>query len=63
MSIANILMVFEGSYASYRDLRIPSWALLHYPAARFAHTIYATPASDLASAVALSGSASLEALR
>ena len=55
MSIANVLMVFEGSYASYRDLQIPSWAL-RYPAARFAHTIYATPASDLASAVALSGS-------
>ena len=55
MSIANVLMVFEGSYASYRDLQVPSWAQ-HYPAARFAHTIYATPASDLTSAVALSGS-------
>jgi hypothetical protein len=55
MSVADVVMVFEGPYASYRDLQVPSWAF-HYPAARFAHTIYATPASDLASAVALSGS-------
>jgi hypothetical protein len=53
MSIASVVMVFEGSYASYRDLHVPSWAS-HYPAAKFAHTIYATPASDLASAVSLS---------
>jgi Spherulation-specific family 4 len=55
MSVASVVMVFEGSYASYRDLRVPNWAF-HYPAARFAHTIYATPASDLASAISLSGS-------
>jgi hypothetical protein len=55
MSVGNVVMVFEGPYASYRDLQVPSWAA-RYPAARFAHTIYATPASDLASAVSLSGS-------
>jgi hypothetical protein len=55
MSVADVVMVFEGSYASYRNLRVPGWAG-HYPPAKFAHTIYATPGPQLASAVRLSGS-------
>jgi hypothetical protein len=55
MSIANVVMVFEGSYASYHNLRLPGW-VGHYPPAKFAHTIYATPGPQLASAVRLSSS-------
>lgn len=53
MSIANVVMVFEGSYASYHNLRVPGWAG-HYPPAKFAHTIYATPGPRLASVIRLS---------
>lgn len=53
MSVANVIMAFEGPYASYRGLRVPAWAS-HYPASRFAHTVYATPGSELASALSLS---------
>lgn len=53
MSVGNVVMVFEGPYASYRNLKVPAWAR-GYPAARFAHTVYATPGRDLASAVRLS---------
>jgi hypothetical protein len=55
LSIANVVMVFEGPYASYRQQQVPSWAY-HYPAAKFAHTVFATPASQLADAVSLSRS-------
>lgn len=53
MSIANVVVVFEGPYASYRNLRVPGWAG-RYPPAKFAHTIYATPGPQLASTVRLS---------
>ncbi len=53
MSVGNVVVAFEGSYASYRDLVVPAWAA-HYKPARFADVIYATPRSDLASAVRLS---------
>ncbi len=53
MSAGNVVVAFEGSYASYLGLQVPSWAA-HYRAARFADVIYATPAPDLASAVSLS---------
>jgi Spherulation-specific family 4 len=53
MSVGNVVMAFEGSYATYADLRIPSWAR-QYPARRFAHTVYATPGQAIASAVRLS---------
>jgi hypothetical protein len=53
MSVGSVVMAFEGSYASYQTLRIPAWAR-QYQAGRFAHTVYATPQSDLASAVGLS---------
>jgi glutathione peroxidase-family protein len=53
MSVGNVVVAFEGSYASYRSQQVPSWTS-HYRARRFADVIYATPASDLAGAVSLS---------
>ena len=44
MSIGDIVMVYENTYASYVKLRVPGWAR-NYPAAKFAHAIYATPSS------------------
>ncbi len=52
MSVGTVVMVFEGSYASYLGLKVPAWAR-NYPASRFAHTIYATPQADLGNAVRL----------
>ena len=52
MSVGNVVVAFEGSYASYRGLAVPAWTA-HYKAARFADVIYATPRSGLASAVSL----------
>jgi len=53
MSIGDIVVVFEGSYASYQRLRVPRWAS-RYRGDRFAAAIYATPDARLASALALS---------
>ena len=53
MSIGDVVVVFEGSYASYRRLRVPRWAS-RYSSARFATAIYATPERRLASVLALS---------
>jgi Spherulation-specific family 4 len=53
MSIANVVMVFEGSYSSYLSDQVPSW-ISQYSPSQFAHVIYDTPSSDLASAVSLS---------
>jgi glutathione peroxidase-family protein len=53
MSVGNVVVAFEGSYASYRSQQVPSWTS-HYRARRFADVIYATPASDLIGAVSLS---------
>jgi hypothetical protein len=53
MSVGDVVLVFEGSYATYRHLQVPSWTD-RYRRARFAQVIYATPASKLARAVRLS---------
>ena len=53
MSIANVVMVFEGPYSAYLSDQVPSW-ISQYSPSQFAHVIYETPASDLASAVSLS---------
>jgi hypothetical protein len=53
MSVANVVMVFEGSYAQYLSDQVPGW-ISRYQPAQFAHVIYATPKSDLAHAVSLS---------
>jgi hypothetical protein len=46
MSIGDVVMVFEGTYAQYLTDSVPSWAS-HYAADRFAQTIYATPGAVL----------------
>ncbi len=53
LSVGDVVLVFEGSYASYLKLRAPGWAQ-DYPAVKFAHAIYATSGSELASALSLS---------
>jgi hypothetical protein len=53
MSIANVVMVFEGPYSAYLSDQIPSW-ISQYSPSQFAHVIYETPPSDLATAVSLS---------
>jgi Spherulation-specific family 4 len=53
MSIANVVMVFEGSYAQYVADQVPGWVSRYQPD-QFVHVVYATPRSDLASAVRLS---------
>jgi hypothetical protein len=50
MSIGDVVLVFEGSYAQYLTVRVPGWAS-DYPASSFLHTIYATPKSALVSAL------------
>jgi hypothetical protein len=39
MSLANVMMVFEGTYAQYRAEQVPAWAH-NFPATRFANTVY-----------------------
>ena len=53
MSVGNVVMVFEGPYSSYRTTRVPGWVSRYQPG-QFAHVVYATPRSELASAVRLS---------
>jgi Spherulation-specific family 4 len=53
MSIANVVMVFEGSYSSYLSDQVPSWVSQYSPD-QFANVLYDTPQSDLASAINLS---------
>ncbi len=55
MSIGDVVMVFEGTYAQYLGLQVPGWAG-SYPASKFAHTVYATPASGLARVLELAAS-------
>ena len=52
LSVASVVMIFEGSYANYQHLTLPAW-VRHYPADRFAHTIYATPDAAVTSALRL----------
>lgn len=53
MSIANVVMVFEGSYSSYLSDSVPSW-ISQYSPSQFANVVHDTPQSDLASAINLS---------
>jgi len=52
MAIGDVVMVFEGTYAQYLTAAVPAW-VQGYPAARFAHTIFATPANVLNNALEL----------
>jgi hypothetical protein len=53
MSVGDVVMVFEDTYANLVNLQVPSW-VHNYPAAKFAYTIYATSSSQLPSAISLS---------
>jgi hypothetical protein len=55
MSIGDVVMVFEGTYAQYLSLHVPNW-VGKYPASSFAHTIYATPSSGLSQVLRLATS-------
>lgn len=55
MSTGDVVMVFEGTGAQYHAARVPGWAL-RYPAAKFAHTVYDVPGSDLANVLKLAAS-------
>jgi hypothetical protein len=54
MSLGDIVMVYENTYANYVNLQVPGWAD-KYPAAKFAYTIYDTSGSQLAKAISLAG--------
>ncbi len=53
MSIANVVLVFEGSYSDYLSDQVPSW-ISQYSPSQFANVVHDTPQSDLASAINLS---------
>jgi Spherulation-specific family 4 len=56
MSVSDVLMAFEGTYAQYRVAAVPGWAR-DYPADRFANTIYgAVTSSQANSAISLARS-------
>ncbi len=52
MSIGDVVMVFEGTYSQYVSLQVPGW-VSEYPPSKFAHTIYAAPATVLANVLQL----------
>jgi hypothetical protein len=56
MSVGNVVVVFEGTYAQFLSDQVPSWAH-DFPPTRFANTIYAASSSSQAdSAISLSRS-------
>jgi hypothetical protein len=52
MSVGDIVVVFENTYANYASLQVPGW-VRRYPAARFADIVYASAAGQLAHVLAL----------
>ncbi|MBV9444613.1 MAG: hypothetical protein JO345_01755 [Streptosporangiaceae bacterium] len=52
MSLGDVVMVFEGTYAQYQSLQVPAWVDSYSPS-RFAQTVYATPGAVLANALDL----------
>lgn len=53
MSVGDVVMVYENTYANFLGVQVPKWAH-DYPAAKFAYTIYATSSSQMANAISLS---------
>ncbi|MFE6774910.1 spherulation-specific family 4 protein [Streptomyces sp. NPDC057702] len=43
--IADVLVTFEGDWATYQRARVPSWTARH-PPRRFCHLVYAVPADQ-----------------
>lgn len=52
MSLGDVVLAYEGTYARYARLRVPGW-VDRYPATRFSHVVYATPGPRLAEALRL----------
>ena len=55
MDIADVLVIFEGSYDSYLTRAPPDW-VHEYPPQRFAHLVYDTDGASMGDAVRLSAS-------
>jgi hypothetical protein len=55
MSIASVVMSFEGTYAQYTSDQVPSW-VHKYPASRFVNTIHDTSQAQLGNAISLARS-------
>jgi Spherulation-specific family 4 len=53
LSIGDIVLVFEGSYAEFVNLKVPGWAD-DYPAGKFAYVIYGATRSQLDAAISTS---------
>jgi hypothetical protein len=53
MAVSNVVMAFEGPYASYHEVVVPSWAFDYSPD-RFANTVYAASRSEVTGALNLS---------
>ena len=51
-ALADVLVTFEGTWATYRAIASPEW-VKRYPASRFWHLVYATPEADMPAAVKL----------
>jgi hypothetical protein len=52
MSLGDVVLAYEGSYARYARLRVPGW-VHRYPAARFSQVVYAAPGRHLAEVLRL----------
>jgi hypothetical protein len=52
MSVGDVVMVYEGTFADYVGLRPPAWTD-EYAASRFAHVVFATAGSELRRALRL----------
>jgi len=55
MSVANVIMVFEGSYSSFEGSSTPSW-VNGFARDRFAQVVYDSPQADLSAVVSQSWS-------
>jgi hypothetical protein len=53
LSVASVIMTFEGPYSAYKAIQTPAWAH-HYPSDRFASDVFATSRPNLARAMGLS---------
>ena len=52
MSVGDVVLVFEDTYAKYVKLHVPAWAD-DYPAAKFAYLIYGAAGSQMADAISM----------
>jgi hypothetical protein len=53
MSIGDVVMVFEDSYANYVKLDVPKW-VDNYPPSKFSYVIYGVSSSQLAGVISMS---------